>query len=157
MAWVVGVVAVVVLVGTYVTWLAARLDRLHLRAAAARRALDAQLVRRAAAAAVLAEHAETPQDDLYAAARAALDARSGERETAENILTKRLRELDVESAKADPSLIDAVDAAGRRLALARQVDTDSVRDALTLREHHIVRWAGLARKHARPTYFDIDV
>lgn len=157
MAWVVGVVAVVVLIGTYVTWLAARLDRLHLRAASARRALDAQLVRRAAAAAVLAEQAETPQDDLYAAARAALDAPAGERETAENILTKRLRELDGDAAKADPALVEAVDVAGRRLALARQVDTDSVRDALVLREHHIVRWLGLARKHARPTYFDIDV
>jgi hypothetical protein len=156
-AWVVGVVAVVVLVGTYVTWLAARLDRLHLRAAAARRALDAQLVRRAAAAAVLAEQAETPQDELYAAARGALDAPNGEREVAENILTKRLRDLDGDAAQADPALVEAVEAAGRRLALARQVDTDSVRDALVLREHHIVRWLGLARKHARPAYFDIDV
>jgi hypothetical protein len=156
-AWVVGVVAVVVLIGTYVTWLAARLDRLHLRAGSARRALDAQLIRRAAAAAVLAEQAETQQDELYVAARGALDAPNGERETAENILTKRLRELDVEQAKADPALVEAVDVAGRRLALARQVDTDSVRDALSLREHHIVRWLGLARKHSRPSYFDIDV
>jgi hypothetical protein len=156
-AWVVGVVAVVVLIGTYVTWLAARLDRLHLRAASARRALDAQLVRRAAAAAVLAEQAETPQDELYAAARTALDAPNGEREAAENDLTKRLRELDGNEAKADPALVEAVEAAGRRLALARQVDTDSVRDALILREHHIVGWLGLARKHSRPTYFDIDV
>jgi hypothetical protein len=156
-AWVVGVVAVVVLFGTYVTWLAARLDRLHLRATAARRALDAQLVRRAAAAAVLAEQAGTPQDELYAVARSALDAPNGEREVAENILTKRLRDLDVTAAHADPALVEAVDAAGRRLALARQVDTDSVRDAMVLREHHLVRWLGLARKHVRPTYFDIDV
>jgi hypothetical protein len=156
-AWVVGVVAVVVLVGTYVTWLAARLDRLHLRAAAARRALDAQLVRRAAAAAVLAEQAETPQDDLYLAARAALDAPNGEREAAENDLTRKLRELDAVQAKADPALVESVDAAGRRLALARSMHTDSVRDALTLREHQLVRWLGLARKHVRPAYFDIDV
>lgn len=156
-AWVVGVVAVVVLVGTYVTWLAARLDRLHLRAASARRALDAQLVRRAAAAAVLAEQAETPQDELYLLARAALDAPNGEREAAENDLTRRLRELDPAQAKADPALIEAVEAANRRLGLARQVHTDSVRDALTLRQHQLVRWLGLARKHARPAYFDIDV
>jgi hypothetical protein len=156
-AWVVGVVVAVVLVGTYVTWLAARLDRLHLRAAAARRALDAQLVRRAAAAAVLAEQAETPQEELYIAARHALDAPNGEREVAENVLTRKLRELDVACAKAEPELIDAVDGAGRRVSLARQVHSDSVRDALNLREHHIVRWLGLARKHARPTYFDIDV
>jgi len=156
-AWVVGVVAVVVLVGTYVTWLAARLDRLHLRAAAARRALDAQLVRRAAAAAVLAEQAETPQDELYLAARAALDAPNGDREAAENDLTRRLRELDLTAAKADPALVEAIDAAGRRLALARQMHTDSVRDAFTLREHRMVRMLGLARRHERPAYFDIDV
>jgi len=156
-AWVVGVVAVVVLVGTYVTWLAARLDRLHLRAASAGRALDAQLVRRAAAAAVLAEQAETPQDDLYLVARAALDAPNGEREAAENDLTRKLRELDAVQAKADPALVEAVDVAGRRLALARSMHTDSVRDALTLREHQLVRWLGLARKHGLPTYFDIDV
>jgi hypothetical protein len=156
-AWVVGVVVAVVLVGTYVTWLAARLDRLHLRAAAARRALDSQLVRRAAAAAVLAEQAQTAQDDLYLAARAALDAPNGEREEAENLLSKRLRELDVTGANAEPALAEAVDGAGRRVALARQVHSDSVRDALGLREHLLVRWLGLARRHTRPTYFDFDV
>ena len=47
MWWVVGVVAVVVLLGTYLTWTAARVDRLHARAAASFAALDAHLVRRA--------------------------------------------------------------------------------------------------------------
>ena len=51
MWWIVAVVVVVVLVATYVTWIASRLDRLHARAAAAQAALDAHLVRRAAAAA----------------------------------------------------------------------------------------------------------
>ena len=55
MWWIVAVVAAVVLIATYVTWIAARLDRLHARAAAAHAALDAQLVRRAAAAAQLAD------------------------------------------------------------------------------------------------------
>src|SRR5262245_57480325 len=72
MWWVVAVVALVVVVATYLTWLAARVDRLHERAATAGKALDAHLVRRAAAAAVLAEERLLP--DLYAAARAALDA-----------------------------------------------------------------------------------
>ncbi|WP_407636880.1 hypothetical protein [Hamadaea tsunoensis] len=157
MAWVVGVVVTVVLVGTYVTWLAARLDRLHLRAAAARRALESQLVRRAAAAAVLAEQSDSPQDDLYLAARGALDTPGGDREAAENDLSRRLRELDVAAAKAEPALVEAVEAAGRRVVLARQVHSDSVRDALALREHQLVRWLGLARRHTRPAYFDIDV
>ena len=44
------VVALVVLLALYVTWTAGRLDRLHARVDAAWAALDAQLVRRAAAA-----------------------------------------------------------------------------------------------------------
>src|SRR5918999_2528 len=76
MWWVVGVVTVVVLVSTYLTWTASRVDRLHARAAAAARALDAHLLRRAAAVAVLAE--DLVSAELYAAARAALDARPGD-------------------------------------------------------------------------------
>jgi hypothetical protein len=43
-------VAAVVLLATYLTWTASRLDRLAARVEAAWSALDAQLVRRAAAA-----------------------------------------------------------------------------------------------------------
>jgi hypothetical protein len=148
---VVGVVVAVVLIGTYVTWLATRVDRLHQRAAAARGALDAQLVRRAAAAAVLAE--ERDLATLYPVARAALDA-PFDREAAENDLTRHLRKLD-----PDPGdeLADAVFAAERRVMLARQVHTDSVRDALVLREHRLVRLLRLTRRHPRPLYFDIEM
>ena len=69
MWWIVGVVATVVLVATYVTWIAARLDRLHVRAAAAQAALDAHLVRRAAVAAELAD--TLGRGELRRAARAA--------------------------------------------------------------------------------------
>ena len=55
MWWVVGVVAVVALLSAYLTWTARRVDRLHVRGQAAARALDAHLLRRAAAAAVVAE------------------------------------------------------------------------------------------------------
>ncbi|MBB5873037.1 hypothetical protein F4553_006471 [Allocatelliglobosispora scoriae] len=151
MGWVVSVVVAVVLVGTYVTWLATRIDRLHQRAHAARGALDAQLMRRAAAAAVLAEEREV--GPLYPLARAALDA-TEEREAAENDLTHYLRKLDADPADG---LVDAVVSAERRVRLARQVHTDSVRDALTLREHHLVRLLRLTRRHPRPVYFDIDL
>src|SRR4051794_25077383 len=89
---VVAVVAAVVLVAMYVTWLAGRIDRLHARTASAAKALDAQLLRRAAAAAVLAEELASPE--LYAAARAALDAAPDDREAAENDLTRALRLID---------------------------------------------------------------
>jgi len=143
--WVVAVVGLVVLVATYLTWLAARLDRLHARAAAAAATLDAHLVRRAAAAATLAESAQLPT--LGYAARMSLQAHQDDREVAENDLTRQLR-----AAPADEELVSV----SRRLALARQVHNDVVRDALAVRRRRVVRLFRLARRHPEPAYFDID-
>ncbi|MGC9668542.1 hypothetical protein ACNTMW_18555 [Planosporangium sp. 12N6] len=151
MWWVVAVVAVVMLVATYLTWTAARVDRLHGRAAAAYAALDAHLVRRAVAAAGVAEAAQMP--DLMYAARIALDARPDEREVAENDLTRQLREVVIESETV--AFTDLV-AVSRRVALARQVHNDVVRDALAVRRRPLIRALRLARKHPRPAYFDVD-
>jgi hypothetical protein len=148
MWWVVAVVAAVVLIATYVTWLAARLDRLHARAAAAHAALDAQLVRRAAAAAELAD--TLGSGELRVAARAALEAAPDERELAENDLTRELRRVPVAADGA------GVIEASRRVALTRQVHTDSVRDALAVRRRPLVRLLRLARRHRAPRYFDVD-
>lgn len=151
MWWVVGVLAGVVLISAYLAWTASRVDRLHLRVASAARALDAHLLRRAAAAAVLAE--ERYAVELYAAARIALDAGPEEREAAENDLTRQLRNGPL---AADDPVVEPVVAASRRLALARQVHTDLVRDALSARRRPIVRLFRMARKYERPTYFDVD-
>jgi hypothetical protein len=151
MWWVVGAVVVISLVSVYLTWTAGRVDRLHTRVASAARALDAHLLRRAAAAAVLAE--ERLSAELYAAARIALDARPQEREAAENDLTRQLR---LTSLALDDPATGAVIAASRRLALARQLHTDLVRDALTARRRPVVRLLRMARKHDRPNYFDVD-
>lgn len=151
MGWVVGVVAIVVAAASYVTWTASRVDRLHARAAAAARGLDAALLRRAATAAVLAE--ERASADLYATARAAIDARDEDREAAENDLTRLLRKQELDTHDA---IEHAVLAASRRVALARQVHTDSVRDALAVRSRRLVRALGLTRRHPEPRYFDID-
>ncbi|MEV0325163.1 hypothetical protein CA850_18830 [Micromonospora echinospora] len=151
MWWVVGAVASVVLVAAYLIWTASRVERLHLRAESAARALDAHLLRRAAAAAVLAE--QRYGVELYAAARIALDAAPEEREAAENDLTRQLRAVRLDPA--DPAC-EAVIAASRRLALARQVHTDLVRDALTARRRVLVRLLRMARRHDRPRYFDVD-
>jgi len=150
MWWVVAGVAVAGLVSVYLVWTAARVDRLHVRVAAAARALDAHLLRRAAAAAVLAE--ERSAVELYAAARIAIDAGPDEREAAENDLTRRLRSAHLGGGER----AEAVVAASRRLALARQVHTDLVRDALSARRRPIVRLLRLSRKHERPRYFDVD-
>jgi hypothetical protein len=151
MGWVVGVVALVVLAASYLTWTASRVDRLHARAGAAARALDTQLVRRAAAAAVRGE--ERGSADLYAAARAALDAGQEERQAAENDLTRVLRKQEFDS---DDAMDQALIAASRRVALARQVHTDLVRDTLAVRSQHLVRAFRMARRHPEPQYFDID-
>ncbi|AVT40388.1 hypothetical protein [Plantactinospora sp. BB1] len=151
MWWVVGGVAAVVLVTAYLIWIAARVDRMHARVRSATRALDAHLLRRAAAAAVLAE--ERYAVELYAASRIALDAEGDEREAAENDLTRQLRSSPLDPE--DPAAA-AVIGASRRLALARQVHTDLVRDALSLRRRRLVRLFRMSRKHEQPRYFDID-
>ncbi|WP_310376277.1 hypothetical protein [Catenuloplanes atrovinosus] len=169
--WWAGAAVVVSLLAAYLVWTDRRVERLHARASSAAAALDAHLLRRAAAAAVLAEQLDAVE--LYAAARIALDAGSrldpgtalgtgprlgtvadsGEREAAENDLTRQLRRLAPTTglAAAEPVI-----AASRRVALARQVHTDSVRDALINRDRPLVRLFGMARGHPRPRYFDID-
>ena len=150
MWWVVGALALIALLSVYLVWTARRVDRLHVRAAAAARALDAHLLRRAAAAAVVAEAGNSIE--LYAAARTALDAGPGQREAAENDLTRQLRALPPGLDGIGPTSLIAV---SRRVALARQVHTDLVRDALLNRNRRIVRLFRMARRHERPAYFDI--
>jgi hypothetical protein len=149
--WIVGVVALVVVIATYVTWTAGRVDRLHARAAAAQSALDAHLVRRAAAAGELADAVGDPA--LRQLARAARAARPDERELAENDLTRALRAL---SEERDGAEVAEVVAASRRVALARQVHNDLVRDALAVRRRRLVRLLRLSRRHTEPRYFDVD-
>ncbi len=146
---VVTVVAVVVLVATYLTWVAARVDRLHARAAAAYSALDAQSVRRAAAAAELGDRQRLPE--VQVVAKAVLD--SDPDSLLENDLTQVLRASTEKLAPADTV---AVVEASRRLARARQVHTDLVRDARAVRRHPAVRLFRFARKLPQPTFFDID-
>jgi hypothetical protein len=178
--WWVAAVGVLVLLAVYVVWMSGRIDRSHARAAAAQAALDAHLVRRAAAAVEMAEAAGDNQ--LRWAARVALEAAPEEREAAENDLTRVLRPwlatsadlpvapsvvsenatgpagarpLDTADGAAPAAAADLV-RAGRRVALARQVHNDLVRDALALRRRRLVRVLRLARKHPVPAYFDID-
>jgi hypothetical protein len=157
MWWIVAVVAVVVLIATYVTWTASRVDRLHARAAAAQAALDSHLNRRAAAATGLADTLRSP--NLREAAQAALEAYPDERELAENDLTRALRAVPRQSRGThalDEHAFEEMVAVSRRLALSRQVHNDLVRDALAVRRRRLVRLLRLARKHPEPRYFDVD-
>jgi hypothetical protein len=145
------VVAVVLLLAAYLAWTGHRVSRVHERAQSAERALDAHLVRRAAAAAVVGE--ATQNVELYAAARLALDADPDERESAENDLTRQLQTIRL--AEGEPATRTLL-ATSRRVVVARQVHTDLVRGALTSRERLLVRALGMARRYPRPQYFDIE-
>jgi hypothetical protein len=150
MWWVLGALAVAAVLSAYLAWTAHRVERVHVRAASAGRALDAHLLRRAAAAAVVAE--STDYMELYAAARLALDAEPDEREAAENDLTRQLQTAHLNGT--DPAVRTLV-ATSRRVVLARQVHTDLVRDALTARRRPLVRVLRMARHYERPRYFEI--
>ncbi|HYU67138.1 MAG TPA: exopolyphosphatase, partial [Jatrophihabitantaceae bacterium] len=83
--WLIAAVLVAVLLTSWVTFTVTRLDRLHARVDAAQAALDAQLVRRAAALLHVAESAgEVVRDDqrirLEAVAGNALNASLEDRE-----------------------------------------------------------------------------
>ena len=151
MWWVMGVIAAVAVLSAYLGWTAHRVERVHVRAQSAARALDQHLLRRAAAAAVVAERSDATK--LYAAARLALDAAPEEREAAENDLTRQLRDVPLTGGDAATR---ALVATSRRVVLARQVHTDLVRDALTARERLLVRALRMARHYPRPRYFDIE-
>src|SRR5437868_11182662 len=86
-------VGIVILVALYITWTAGRLDRMHARVDAAWAALDAQLVRRAAAARALLPHLPPgPEAEaLHARAVEAIAAGEHGRDVVENALTRAVR------------------------------------------------------------------
>jgi hypothetical protein len=164
---VVAVVLAVVLVGSYVTWTAGRLDRLSARVDAAWSALDAQLVRRAAAAGDLAAHLrrhrmveEAHALALQNAARAVREAAPEDREARENELSRAVRtvldEIGDRGGKAE-ALAEELRTAGSRVMLARQFYNDAVRDNRTRRR----RWVPLLltvrhRDEPQRPFFEID-
>jgi hypothetical protein len=156
---VVAVVAAVVAAATYVTWLAGRLDRLHARTDGARASLDAHLVRRAAAATLVADSATLPPDvaaALAEAARRAARAEAAEREATENDLSRALRAAAPLLVAAPRPLVDDLAVAAGRVVLARRFYNDAVRDTRVVRERRLVRWLHLAGHAPPPAYFEID-
>lgn len=157
MWWLAVVVGVVAVAATYLTWTAARVERLHFRAAAAAAALTGKLDARAQAALTLAETERTRlgrhAEAVRVCAHAALESLPEQRETAENDLTRVLRDLPI---AADSPPMAALRAAGRRVSVAKQVHTDVVRDALAARSTRVARLLRLTRRLPRPRYFNID-
>ena len=154
------IVGAVVLLASYVTWTAGRLDRMHARVDAAWAALDAQLVRRAAAArALLPLLPDGPEAvALEAAASASLDAGEEGREAVENDLSRALRAatpLLPEGPEADHMKAE-LDTAASRVGLARSFHNSAVNDTRALRGRRLPRALRLAGHRAMPAFFDVD-
>jgi hypothetical protein len=151
------VIALAVMLALWIFWTASRLDRLGVRTDSARSSLDAQLVRRAAAAQALADHDGAIlrtglADRLRAACRQALEADEAGRELAENELGRLLGELppglDAERLR---DLYDA----STRVVLARRFYNDAVRDTRSLRSRRLARMFRLAARRPAPAFFEI--
>lgn len=153
-------VGLVVLVGLYVTWTAGRLDRMHARVDAAWAALDAQLVRRAAAARDLLPHLPAGPEATALTQRAADALAAGEsgRDVVENALTRALRAaapLLADTTAAAAALAE-VEAVSERVGLARAFHNSAVTDTRALRRRRLPRLLRLAGHRAMPTFFDVD-
>lgn len=156
---VVAVVALAVLavLGLYLTWLGGRHDRLTARADGAWAALDAQLARRAAAARVLADH--RGEATVVAAAADAVLGAAGEtapsdrRQDVENALGRAVRAAGWE--RLEGADVAELRSAARRVLLARQFHNDAVRDLLAIRGRPVARLLRWARGGSQ-RYFEID-
>lgn len=151
----------------YVTWTAARLDRLHARTEGAHAALEAQLQRRASAAQQLATSGLLDPASSVLLAQAAHDAREApaeDQEIRQSELSAALRATleapeVVETLSADATgraLLEELAAACQRVALARRFHNDAVRAARVVRSSRIVRWGRLAGRAPWPQTVEID-
>jgi hypothetical protein len=163
-ARIVATLAVLGVVMLYLVYTAQRLHMLHRRVDAAGAALDSQLQRRSAVAAVFATAVPLPPGTAIAIASCASEAaiRRGlghDREVAENALSRAL----MEAAAAAPALFDApapvtveMHDEALRATFARRFYNDTVRDALVVRDRPTVRWLRLAGSAPHPAYFEMD-
>ncbi|HUR13608.1 MAG TPA: NUDIX hydrolase [Mycobacteriales bacterium] len=153
-------VAIVVLVALYVTWTAGRLDRMHARVDAAWAGLDAQLVRRAAAARSLLPHLPPGAEAAAVDERAIAALAAGEhgREAVENALTRALRAAvgRLPRTPAAEVALTELDAASTRVGLARSFHNSAVTDTRALRRRRLPRLLRLAGHRAMPSFFDVD-
>jgi hypothetical protein len=159
--WLILAVIAAVLLSMWVTFTATRLDRLHARVDAARAALDAQLVRRAAALLLVAETASPLSPGRRAAceeiAEQALSVQDGaERQAAENRVGRAVADLLAGPQALAPAVTADLREAAVRVRLARRFYNDAVRDTRTLRVRKMPRLLRLAGHAELPPYFDID-
>ena len=145
----------------WAAWTLVRLRRLEERVARAWAALDVQLQRRAALAGELArDHAGVVGREragfLAAFAADASAPADGDREMAENLLGRELRDLALELTALPAALRSDLAGTATRVGLARRFYNDAVRDLRALRRHRYPRLLRLHASHPLPRFFDID-
>jgi len=169
-SWIVGCIALAVLVAWYISYGAARLDRLHGRVEGALSVLDAQLVRRAEATLELANCGALDAASALILAGAATDSLEADttdqpsREAIESDLTQALevalgdealRALRGDEAVGAP-VLQRVAAANQRVELARRFLNDAVTGVRRVRRKPGVRLLRLAGHAELPQTFEID-
>jgi hypothetical protein len=167
---IVGAMVIAVLIAWYVSYGAARLDRLHTRVEGALSVLDAQLVRRAEATLELANCGALDASSALILAGAATDSLEADttdqrtREAIESDLTQALelalgeeslRRLHEDEAVGAP-VLQRVAAANQRVELARRFLNDAVTDVRRVRRKPGVRLLRLAGHAELPQTFEID-
>jgi hypothetical protein len=159
--WFIATVAVVLLLTVWVTFTLTRLDRLHARVDAAQAALDAQLVRRAAALQHVAGSggvglSDSERSRYQRLAEQALAAGEPDREAAENEIGRAVSELASTPDRLTAAAAAELREAGTRVQLARGFYNDAVRDTRALRRRRMPRVLHLAGRRGLPLFFDID-
>jgi hypothetical protein len=160
------VIAVLALLGVYISWRAGRLDRLHARLEAARFALDAALVRRASVALELASSGLLDPATSVLLAGAAHDARAAQtaREMPESDLTRALRavfsqpdfRVSLSGHEGAQELLAELEGAAHQVFLARKFYNDAVAATRAARRRWLARVLRLAGNAELPEFFEID-
>lgn len=167
MEWLIVAGAALLLLGVYLSWTAGRLDRMHARVDGSRAVLDAEFLRRSAAALELATAGLVDPATSVLLADAASRARTVDddaRDQAESDLTAVLVAAfgdpdDVAAQRAQPGADRALAelaAACRRAAHARRFHNSMARGAQRLRRKLLVRWLGLAGHAPWPETVELD-
>jgi hypothetical protein len=164
------VVAVVAMLGVYVSWRVGRLDRLHARLDAVRAALDVALVRRSSVALELASSGLLDPATSLLLASAAHDARSAQRgqgngqELPESDLTRALRAVfgqpgfraSLNGREGAEELLTELESAAHQVFLARKFYNDAVAATRAARRHPLARLLRLAGGAPLPEFFEIE-
>jgi hypothetical protein len=159
--WFIAAVVVAVLLTAWITFTVTRLDRLHARVDAAQAALDAQLVRRAAAVLRVVDAGDVQlipdaRRRYELVTRQALDATGDVRQAAENEVGRVVMELMTNGPELGELAAAELHEAAERVLIARRFYNDAVRDTRSLRGRRMPRLLHLSGRREMPQFFDID-